>query len=300
MRYGIVGAAVLNCAEARITYPSRSDCIKIVFVSDVHIGNGATDEALVKQVAGRLQEPDTYWLDLGDRCDFINTKDKRFDPSSLPDWVEVMDLADLPAAQIRRYSELFGPVAPKCLMALEGNHEWMIRKRYDRDVYRNLNAMMGLYAKSEHPALEIKGTRCPGVSGFLRLRLRRGRSDEEKTSQRDGWTLTIFVHHGTGGGKLAGSKAINLERLPMAFDADVFAMGHTHTKLALSKRRIGIDSRRMQVVDKPMALINTGAFMRNYVQVNDGYGEEKLLYPQGVGPVELWLYPNEREWKLVS
>ena len=132
------------------------------------------------------------------------------------------------------------------------------------------------------------------------MRLRRGRSDEEKTTQRDGWTLTIFMHHGTGGGKLAGSKAINLERLPMAFDADVFAVGHTHTKLALPKRRIGIDSRRMQVVDKPMALINTGAFMRNYTQGRDGYCEEKLFYPQGMGPVELWLYPNDREWKLVS
>ena len=99
---------------------------------------------------------------------------------------------------------------------------------------------------------------------------------------------------------LAGSKALRLERLPMSFDADIFAVGHTHTKMALTKRRVGLSPRGKRVIDKPLALINSGAFMRSYVQNDGGYVEGGLLYPQGLGPVEVWIWSQEKELRLVQ
>jgi len=257
--------------------------VKIVFLGDLHIGNAATDEDLIKQVAKRLQEPNTYWVDLGDTCDFVNMRDPRFSPAALPEWVEVSDLADLPAAQVRRYAEIFKPVAGTCLARLMGNHEAVIAKHYERNVYHELNASIGL---PKEKAL--------GYGGFLRLVTQR---------KKDSWTLTCFIHHGATGGKLGGAVALNLERLPMSFDADIYAVGHSHRKMVFPKRRVGILGRTLQVADKPLILINVGAFMRSYTQTEgDGYAEQRLLYPQGLGPVELWIWPDaqKRQIKVVQ
>jgi len=272
----------LRCIDTTLHVESRSEPVKIVFLGDTHLGNGDTDEDLVKQTAKRLGEAGVYWVDLGDACDFINMQDKRFDAASLPPWIGLEDLADLATAQVQRYVDIFKPYAPTCLCRLQGNHEDSIRKRYERDVYREINALMG-----------VGRDRAPGYGCFLRLRVYR-------MEKSDPWTLVCFLHHGVGGGMLAGAKALRLERLPMSFDADIFAVGHTHTKLALSKRRIGLHPRGKKVVDKPLALINTGAFMRSYVQNDGGYVEGGLLYPQGLGPVEVWIWPDKKDIKVVQ
>ena len=57
--------------------------------------------------------------------------------------------------------------------------------------------------------------------------------------------------------------------------------------------------RKLRLVDKQVTLINVGSFMRAYTQSGaDGYVVEKLLYPQGLGPVELWVWPDKQEVRL--
>jgi len=257
----------MECAEIHITVPSRSDCIKLVFLGDLHLGHAQTDEGLIRQVAERLGEKYTYWIDLGDACDFINLRDPRFDPGGLPDWIGVEDLADLPAAQIVRYRDIFGRLGDTCLVRLAGNHEDSIRRHYERDVYRELNAAVGLY--DEPRSFELAaGTRALDYSGFVRLRMYRGGGMSKGPPRGPTWTLTLFVHHGAGGGQLAGAKALRLERLPLAFDADIYAVGHTHTKLTLQKRLVGLGPRG--------------------------------LYPQGLGPIEVWLYPDKKKLRVIE
>jgi len=282
----------LDCSEVRFAYESRSQCYKFVFLGDVHAGSADTDEGLVREVARRLEEPDTYWFDLGDRCEFINMRDRRFEVGGLADWITVGDMADLPAAQMEKYASWFGGVADKCIVGLCRNHEGTIRKWYERDVYRELNRKLGLY--DEPRGFEVNGTRTPGFGGFVRMKFTRTFDNGKRGTT---WTLTVFVHHGAGGGQLAGAKALRLERLPMAFDADVFAVGHTHTKLAVIKRRVGMSGhKRLKLMDRPVVLINVGAFMRSYVQNGaDGYVVQRMFYPQGLGPVELWVWPDKRE-----
>lgn len=271
----------MRAVDIRLDVESRTEPVKLVFLGDLHLGNAGTDEELVKQVAKRLEEPGTYWVDLGDACDFINVRDPRFDPTALPGWVEVCDLADLPSAQSRRYADIFKPVMSTCLVRLCGNHEGTICQKYERDIYTELNRLVGLPRE-----------RALGFGGFVHLRVYRQGSCS--------WTLTLFLHHGAGGGQLAGAKALRLERLPMAFEADVFAVGHTHTKLVLQKRRVGLNPRGTKLIDKPLIMVNVGAFMRAYTAQHDGYAERKMLYPQGLGPVELWIWPDKKDIKVVQ
>ena len=258
-----------------------SDCFKLVLLGDVHIGSGGTDEALVEQVAQRLKEPNVYWIDLGDAIDAINVSDPRMDFSELPEWVDVGDLSDLMTCQVERYKHYFGKLGKTCLARLTGNHEGLLHHKYERNVYRELNQ-----------AIDLDEGKALGYSGFVRLRFRQRSGDKVVNT----WTQTLYISHGGGGGKLAGSKATNLERLPLAWDADIYAMGHTHTKMVVQKRRVGVNPRKNSIIDKQVLLINTGAFMRG----DGGYAERKMLYPQALGPVELWFTPSEQHIRTIQ
>ena len=259
------------------------ECVSLVLLGDLHLGNANTDEGLIEATAKRLEAPGTYWIDLGDAIDAINMRDPRFDPRTLPDWIGLADLIDLSKAQVDRYRHYFGRLGGTCWARLFGNHEASLQKHTERDIYAELNRACGL-----------PEGRDLGYSGFVRVRFRRrgGRANRVK----DTWTQTIYINHGSGGGRLAGAKALKLERLAMAFDADIYAIGHTHTKLVLQKRAVGLSPRTLEIIDKPQLMVNVGAFLDG----KRGYPEYKGLYPQALGPVELRFYPAERRIEVIQ
>jgi hypothetical protein len=264
-----------------IALDAWDECVTLVLLGDLHLGHAQTNEKLVEAVARRLEAPHTYWLDLGDTIDAINMHDPRFDPRSLPTWIGLADLIDLPAAQVARYRHYFGRLGATCWARVFGNHELALQRHTERDIYAELNRAIGLEAK-----------RALGYSGFVRLRFRQMAGAKVANT----WTQTIYLSHGAGGGKLAGAKAGGLERLAMAYEADIYATGHTHTKLVLQKRALGLSPRTLDVVDKGQVMVNVGAFMDG----REGYPEYKGLYPQAMGPVELQFYPAEKLIKVVQ
>ena len=255
----------------------RSDWLKFVFIGDTHIGNITTDENLIARCVDRIkQDPDAYWFDLGDRCDYINTKDKRFDLGSLPKWV-LNSFPDIVGACNYRYADFFSPIANKCLATVRGNHEDTILQMQERDVYTDINRLLG-----------IKNNL--GLCGYTRLKFRR--------AGKVVWSLDVFLHHGAVSGKSAGSSLNFLSSISDGFDADVYAIGHTHKKIAYSNRQYYLDSVG-HVQEQERIYINTGSFMAGYAETeNSGYAEKRLLYPQSMGPVELWVCPDKRDLKI--
>lgn len=265
-----------------IAIDSWNERIQIVFVGDLHIGHSQVRENLIADTVQRLKAPHTYWIDLGDSIDAINMRDPRFDPLNLPNWIKLPELADIPKAQINRYKHYFGDLGDTCLARLFGNHEATLQKYTERDIYSELNR-----------AINLQPERALGYSGFVRLRFRkRGRRNRIENT----WTQTIYINHGSGGGKLSGSKAANLERLSMAFDADIYAVGHTHTKLVLQKRLLGVSPKTTEVIDKKIIMLNVGAFLDG----KEGYPEQRGLYPQALGPIELHFFPRSREIRIIQ
>lgn len=255
--------------------------VSVVFLGDLHLGNRGVDEALVEATAKRLQGERCYWVDLGDAIDAINLSDPRFEATRLPDWIGLADLDDLAAAQVSRYRHYFGKLGGNCLARLYGNHEYVLQKHYERDLYAALNASIGLPT-----------ARALGYSGFVRLRFR----DMCGEKVRNTWTQTLYLTHGSGGGKLAGSKAGGLERLALAYAADVYACGHTHTKLVLQKRRVGLSSRKAETESQALLMLNVGAFLNG----DTGYPERNGLYPQALGPIEVRFLPSERRLEVLQ
>ena len=121
------------------TDTSRSDVFRLYPLFDVHLGSVACDEVHFRRVVAEIEADDNaLWIGGGDYAEFITSKDWRFDARTLAPWITIKDLGDLAAAQRDRFAKIVRPIAHKCLMFLEGNHELSIRKHYERDIYREL------------------------------------------------------------------------------------------------------------------------------------------------------------------
>lgn len=263
-----------------VTHRLEGDCIKLVFLGDTHIGSNGIDEMLLQQTVNRIKEDNTYYFDLGDRCEFINSHDPRFDFANLPQWLTLSDLPDIPRAQINRFTDFFLPIADKCLGTIEGNHEEAIKHHSERDVYSQINDNLKLDNKVRL-----------GTSGIARLQFVMYGKVE--------MSLDVFLHHGAGGGRKSGGTVNRLEELPSAIQADVFCIGHTHRKFGKLQERVSLNNKG-KLVHKPIVLLNVGSFVRGFTESDyGGYAERKLLYPQGLGALELWVYPEKKEVKLV-
>lgn len=255
----------------------------LVLLGDLHLGASNVDERLVEQVSRRIKGENVGWVDLGDSIDAINMRDPRFDPRMLPEWIDLADLIDIPKAQIERYKHYFGHSGANCLARLYGNHEATLQKHTERDVYASLSN-----------AIALAPERALGYSGFIRLRFRKRLG--VKNTVKDTWTQTIYLSHGATNGKLAGAKALNLERLALGWDADIYVVGHSHTKLVLQKRVLGLSPKKNVIEDRQKIMINVGAFMDG----SKGYAERKGLYPQAMGPVELHFFPSQKRIMVIQ
>ncbi|NIL98744.1 MAG: hypothetical protein GTO62_16895, partial [Planctomycetales bacterium] len=185
---------------------SRSDEFTILPIGDIHLGAAACDEQRFRDTVARVHGDDRcWWIGMGDYADFINRSDPRFHPGVLADWIKMADLADLSRAQRDRFLDIIQPIAAKCLALVSGNHETAIVKHYERDIYHEIvTGVKALGGFEDDYPLAI------GYTGWLNLTFYR--SDKRQRGRK----VKINLHHGYGGGRLAGAKALNLQRR-MAF-----------------------------------------------------------------------------------
>lgn len=208
--------------EYKIENANQTDPINIYFLGDIHEGNAAhAGNAFVKAVHMIRDDPNGYWVGMGDMIDAINHKDPRFDPIEISKRYTMADLKDLPKAQIRRlYQDLY-KIEDKCICLLRGNHEETYIKHNSYDPMETLQDLM-----KPHPKIM-------GYTGFLRIILQRS-----KTARI---SYDISLSHGTGGGGTTEGYPINIvHRWAKYKIADVHVMGHIH--------RMGVDRETFSTV----------------------------------------------------
>jgi len=125
---------------------SRSDTFRIIPIGDIHIGNGACDEdLLVRTVSEVKNSSNTFWIGMGDACDYIQMSDWRSYPATLADWITIHDLNDLSKAETDRVIDYLSPIAPKCLAFLKGNHEELLEQQgFYAELYNSQFEMVSL------------------------------------------------------------------------------------------------------------------------------------------------------------
>lgn len=269
----------------KIFYGSRTTQYRIVPVGDVHIGARGCDEELLRTVVKSIQETENaYWIGMGDMCEFINVGDRRFDAEMLANWIDVADLVDLARVQVERFVDIMSPVADKCLCLLEGNHERAIRRHTERDVYREIVSRIkgaGGFKSTEPLAL--------GFTGWLQLLFRRTKEGERPAGTK---IINMHLHHGFVGGRLAGGKALNMQRWLWTHNADLCLWGHSHNTGIQPEAVERIDSRgNVHTVTRRGAF--TGTFLHSGGhKKGSSYAEIKGYFPLPVGGVLIELRPG--------
>lgn len=254
----------------------------LIPLGDIHIGAAGCDEALLRGAIYEIADtPECYWIGMGDYIDAVNVRDPRFDASTLAPWLRTEHLGDLVRAQRDRLLGLLEPIAGRCLAMLCGNHEAMVRKHYERDVYHEI--VSGVKDRAgwgdDHPL-------ALGYNGWLRIL--QGKPGATKGHVQ---TVTIYAHHGYTGGKLAGAKALDMQRALWTHACDLLLLGHSHAGPVQPETVYELDKvgRVREVLRKGA---NTGTFLRPFVENADSYPEVKGYLPMSPGYVRVMLRPG--------
>lgn len=267
-----------------LEYSSRSDVLRIIPLGDIHLGHALCDERLLNDWVNEIAaDPNCYWGGMGDMAEFINRSDWRADESQRAKWL--WGEADLVKAQVEKLRQMLAPITDKCLWLVRGNHEDSILKKYERDAHYEVCRALGA---CEAKPLDL------GYRGFVRLRCKRTKVG---TGRHSTWTMVLYVHHGYGGGRLEGAKALKLGRLPKAYQADVYLYGHSHARMAQVQQvlRPAPKADNLEAINIWEAM--TGSFLKSYdakgqVEV---YSEAQDFPPQMVGPIEILVQPDKHE-----
>jgi len=264
----------MNCATKVIEYQSRADVFRIHGLGDTHVGDAACCEKRLEGTITEIQEdPQAYWIGVGDYSNWINRQDPRFDPGSLPKWL-IPHLKDLARGERERIVEILKPVGSKCLVLLKGNHEESIERHSERNVYQDVAEGIG--------AQNV----CLGYSGFLRLVFRRQPSEKRSG---DVWTVVFFMTHGWWGGRLMGNGALNLERVAGQVEADVIMAGHDHRRRAFVVDRFACD-RGNNIVYPQQWAMSCGTYLGAAA-----YAERSGYRPSDVGSVVIEITPDKKQ-----
>lgn len=216
----------MQITHHKVAYKSRSDTFRFWHLTDLHLGASACHEKRLSADIQRIaDDPYALWLGGGDYIDAIcHVGDKRYNPASLAPWA--LGESDVMGAQIDRVVSMLKPITHKCVGLISGNHESAALKYYGRNVYWEIvkGINQGVARRPEDLAL--------GVQGFVVLHFRR----YTKNSSGNGWPLTIYAHHGYGGGRMPGGHALTLGRVLGNFECDIAFMGHRHIEMHLVHR----------------------------------------------------------------
>ena len=248
-----------------VELPEEIDELRLEVFADLHIGDAHCDMTLIKE---RIQDvetnPHTYCILNGD---ILNNATK----TSVSDcYSEVLT----PMEQIQRAVDLFGPVRDKILAVTTGNHERRTYNKEGVDLMEVFARQIGLYDRFS--------------PGAVLLFVSFGRSERRRGDGRK-MTYSLYINHGSGGGRKEGAKAIRLADMACIVDADVYLHAHTHLPMVLKQ-----DHYRTCVSNRSAARV-TSLFVNTAAALDyGGYGEIQEFKPASKDTPTIYLDGHRR------
>ena len=249
----------------------RGEKIYIEPLGDIHYGHPACDlKRLRSRVNAIRDDPHRYWIGMGDYIENIRPYrpgrvDMRWNTEILkgePDW-------DL---QIRGIVEELKPIAHKCFGLLWGNHEWA-----------NMTGM-----EFEDRLCNPLGAKFLGSSAFILMRIL---CDKKLVGE-----YVIFATHGNYSGSKVGGAINRMQDLSSVYDADIYLMGHVHTKAIHRDEKISVGVVRGKPVVMKRTVIYglTGCFLNSYQKGVETYVDRKpMLRNFKMGTITIGIDPWE-------
>ena len=231
-------------------------------IGDIHYTNiGCDKTALVRDIKEIADNPLAFWIGMGDYDEYITYGDPRFDPESFTKDARVDFLKSMGQKQTQKMVNIFEPIKDRCIGITEGNHELEYAKRHDHDPAAAVAENLGVKFLTYEALTRIS------VSG---------------PDGRKRYSITVYTHHGWGGGDTAGAGLTRMERLAITWDADIYITGHDHKLASTVRPRLGINSHG-NFTDRPVALIQSGTYLKSKQVGIQGYEVKKGYKPSPIG-----------------
>lgn len=257
----------------KVDLPRELSSIEIHTFADEHIGDEHSD---IKRVIDRIEyvknTPNAYCILNGDIMDNA-TK------TSIGDtYTQVFN----PMEQLAKAVELFEPIKDKILCITHGNHENRTYKKEGINLSRLIAKQLGI---------EDRYTPTSAVL-FIRVgELSSGWKESNGSGKIRQICYTLYVLHGSGGGRKEGAKAIRLADMASIIDCDIYIHSHTHLPMIMKQAYHRIDPRNNAVALVNKLFVNTAANL-NY----GGYGEAQAFKPSSKDTPIIYLSGTKKEF----
>jgi predicted phosphodiesterase len=240
--------------------------IKVLALSDMHIGDNLCNLKLIRSVLDEVKNSDNTFIILNG--DLMNNSIKN-SVSSIYD--EVLS----PMEQITRLTDLLEPVKDRILVIHPGNHEWRTYKEDGVDIIRLVARQLGIEDRFS--------------DGWWYLYLTLGMGNKQRPIM-----YTITGVHGYGGGRKNGGKINNLVEMSDKVIADIYVMGHTHTPIMTRNTIFVPDYQHRSLVQKDKYYLMTNSFLEY-----GGYGETYGYTPSTIEHQEMILDGTKKLIKII-
>jgi hypothetical protein len=245
--------------------PANIEILELHAFADEHIGDDCCD---LKRLKARIDyvanTPNAYCILNGDILDYASR-------SSIGD-IETREFNIM--GQLEKAVELFTPIKDKIICITPGNHENRGYRKEGFDISKMIAMQLGLADKYAPAAAAI----------FLRFGC-----GTKKTHNRP-QLYSIYVLHGTGGGRKEGAKAIRLADMAGIVDADIYIHSHTHLPMVFKEAFFRTDLIHSTVVKVPKLFVNTGANLEY-----GGYGEADEFKPGCMDTPVIYMRGDKKE-----
>lgn len=246
--------------------------IELHIFADEHLGDEHCDLQNLKDRIKYVEEtPNAYCVINGDIMDNA-TK------TSIGDtYTQTLN----PMEQIDNAVALFSPIKHKILAISHGNHEARTYRKEGIDLSAIMSAQLGLLDKYTPTSALL----------FIRFgKQSRGTKETNGSGNVRKMCYTLYMLHGSGGGRKEGAKAIRLADMASIIDTDIYIHSHTHLPMIMKQGFHRIDTRNSTFGKVDKLFVNTAANL-NY----GGYGEAQEFKPSSKQTPIIYLNGQKKE-----
>ena len=258
----------------KVNLPRELESIELHVFADEHIGDEHSDiNRVIERIEYVKNTPNAYCILNGDIMDNA-TK------TSIGDtYTQVFN----PMEQLAKAVELFAPITDKILCITHGNHENRTYKKEGINLSRLIAKQLGLE------------DRYTPTSAVLFIRVgedAHGRKETNGSGKYRQMCYTLYVLHGSGGGRKEGAKAIRLADMASIIDTDIYIHSHTHLPMIMKQAYHRIDPRNSTVALVDKLFVNTAANLKY-----GGYGEAGEFKPSSTDTPVIYLCGTKKDFK---
>ena len=187
-----------------------------------------------------------------------------------------------PMEQLQRANEIFSPIKDKILCITHGNHENRTYKKEGINLSYLIAQQLGLGDKYTPTSAVL----------FIRFGSLSSRKESNGSGLQRKVCYTVYVLHGSGGGRKEGAKAIRLADMASIVDTDIYIHSHTHLPMIMKQGFHRIDLRNNAVAHVDKLFVNTAANLKY-----GGYGEAGEFKPSSMETPVIFLNGTVKDFK---